>query len=345
MGRRDLEVNRLFERKEIFADMINGSFHEGRQVLRPEELERIPTKSGIVREEEDGARRAVARQGDIRMRARGKTYSVIFVHELQSEVDYAMPVRVLLYDALEYNRQIQELEKENKRKKRRKGSGEFLSGITREDRISPVINVVLYLGTDWDGKKSLHEMMDLDWEREDVKELLPYIPDYRINLIYAPNMEHPEHYRTCLQQIFHMLKYNQDKKRLFDYIQDHGEEIRRMDDVEMEAVLAILGEQKRLRRWMNEQRSKGKEERDSLCQAITDLILDGEARGEARGETKGEAMHLIRMVCRKLSKGKDPGRIAEELDEEPEEIHPICQAAGRFAPDYDVAVIYNALYG
>ena len=51
------------------------------------------------------------------------------------------------------------------------------------------------------------------------------------------------------------------------------------------------------------------------------------------------------MVCRKLSKGKDPGRIAEELDEEPEEIHPICQAAGRFAPDYDVAVIYNALYG
>ena len=45
------------------------------------------------------------------------------------------------------------------------------------------------------------------------------------------------------------------------------------------------------------------------------------------GMEKGEFLKLIKMVCRKLEKGKSPETIAEELDEEAELIDGICAAA------------------
>lgn len=45
------------------------------------------------------------------------------------------------------------------------------------------------------------------------------------------------------------------------------------------------------------------------------------------GEEKGEFLKLIKMVCRKLEKGKSPETIAVELDEETEIIDEICTIA------------------
>lgn len=50
---------------------------------------------------------------------------------------------------------------------------------TKEDKLIPVITIIVYLGTkEWDGPRKLSDMFgDVD------EELLPFIPDYRINLL------------------------------------------------------------------------------------------------------------------------------------------------------------------
>lgn len=58
------------------------------------------------------------------------------------------------------------------------------------------------------------------------------------------------------------------------------------------------------------------------------------------GEIKGREMKLIEQVCKKLKKGKSPEVIAEELEEEMDEIQMICKAAEE-APDYDINEIWK----
>jgi len=50
------------------------------------------------------------------------------------------------------------------------------------------------------------------------------------------------------------------------------------------------------------------------------------------------------MICKKLQKGRTPEAIIEELEEEPEKIRRICEAADGYAPDYDNEKIYQALH-
>ncbi len=134
MGIQNLHVNELLKRREIFADLVNGSLHNGRQILKPEDLTPLPPQSGVVFSGRRGRDKAVERTGDIRMKADSGTYSVIFAGEAQANTHYAMPVRNMLYDALEYTRQVKDLEKQHRRAKDLAQSDEFLSGMAKQDR-------------------------------------------------------------------------------------------------------------------------------------------------------------------------------------------------------------------
>ena len=285
MGVINTEVNAMLERPAVFADLINGLIHRGEQVLKPEDLTPLPLRHGVI-VEKDGRRRAIEKTGDVRMKAENDVYSVTFFDETQTKVDYGMPVRNMLYDALEYRRQMQELEKNHREKGELRSSEELMSGITKEDRLRPVVNLVLYLGKEWDGSRSLHEMLGVDRESEKVKELLPLVADYRLNIIPVRAIKDPKNYKSCLQHIFYMLRFNEDKEKLYRYVSTHREELDRMDSVEMSAAFAMLGEQKRLRKLVSRQKREGKE--IGMCKAIDDLILDGEKRGREQGERIGE---------------------------------------------------------
>ena len=69
---------------------------------------------------------------------------------------------------------------------------------------------------------------------------------------------------------------------------------------------------------------------------------EGRAEGKAEGRTEGESYKLVSQVCRKLRKGKEPERIAEELEEEVELIQRICQVAKEFGPGYDDEKVFKA---
>ena len=168
---------------------------------------------------------ALERTGDVRMEAEFETYSVLFANETQAGVHYAMPVRNMLYDALEYVKQIQDKEKQHKERGDKLTGDEFLSGMTKEERLKPVVTTILYTGDEWDGTESLHELLEIDDSDERTEELKRYIPEYRVNLIHAGKIEDAGKFRTCLQHIFNMLKYRKDKTELKNYIEKHKIEI------------------------------------------------------------------------------------------------------------------------
>ena len=67
--------------------------------------------------------------------------------------------------------------------------------------------------------------------------------------------------------------------------------------------------------------------------------------GERLGRDKGELLKLIELVVRRLRKGDTAEQTAELLEEPPEVIRKIYEAAGEFAPEYDVQSIYRKYIG
>lgn len=62
---------------------------------------------------------------------------------------------------------------------------------------------------------------------------------------------------------------------------------------------------------------------------------DSRAEGLEEGIEKGSLARLITLICKKLKKNKSIEDIADDLEEEIEEIAPICMIAEQFAPEYD----------
>ncbi|MCM1084078.1 MAG: transposase [Clostridium sp.] len=71
--------------------------------------------------------------------------------------------------------------------------------------------------------------------------------------------------------------------------------------------------------------------------------VDGRNEGIGIGRKQGEAKKLITQICRKKQKSKSPEVIAEELEEDFEQVKRIYDIADRFAPEYDVEKIYERL--
>lgn len=79
------------------------------------------------------------------------------------------------YDFSSYDRNIRKEKAKNKRLKR---EPDYAAELWPDQKLCPVITLVLYFGTEpWSGPTSLHDMLDLP------EELKEYVPDYKINLV------------------------------------------------------------------------------------------------------------------------------------------------------------------
>ncbi len=87
------------------------------------------------------------------------------------------------------------------------------------------------------------------------------------------------------------------------------------------------------------------EYRRQLEEAQDEGRLEGELKGRTIGSIEGANRKIISQICRKLTKNKSVGTIAEELEEDDiEYIQHICEVAEKYAPDYDADRIYGELY-
>ena len=70
---------------------------------------------------------------------------------------------------------------------------------------------------------------------------------------------------------------------------------------------------------------------------------EGRKVGRNEGREEGQIVKLVDLVCRKLRKGKAAETIADELEEDLENILPICEVAAYYAPDYDSEQVFEDL--
>ena len=251
----------------------------------------------------------------------GKSYVVLIGVENQSDIHYAIPVKNMFYDVMAYGNQVKETAKKHRREKDTATSDEFLSGFTKEDKLIPVITITVYLGTkEWDGPRKLSDMFgDVD------EELLPFIPDYRINLLAPREITDFTGFRTSIRQLFEVLKNANDKEKMQEVLQN-DEKFSRVDRETVEAINLFAGTDIDI---------DEKEEVIDMCKAWE------EQKNE--GRELGERQKIISLVVKKLQKDKSVAEIADDLEEKEEVIAPIYEAALSMKQDYDVEKIYELL--
>lgn len=178
----DTILKNYWSNNEQFADLFNAVLFQGRQLILPEELEELDTKSSFVSEHGDYAESLQSTRDVIKIQKKSLAFGVNLVMyglEDQEHVHYGMPLRLMGYDYSAYKKQF---DRNGARYKTGKGltEDEFLSRMKKTDKFIPVITLVIYYGEKpWDGPLSLREMLNIP------QEIAEYVNDYRMLLVEA----------------------------------------------------------------------------------------------------------------------------------------------------------------
>lgn len=231
MGSKEEPMITYYEDARHFAWLVNGWIYHGNSGIEPAQIKpkniRLTGRTGKGK-----AARTRTRYRDISKTIENATIFLIIGAEFQSFVDYSMPVRVMDYDSLEYKDQIQAIHtiRKNEAIASGRAPGVDLSPLKKEDRLVPVITLVLYMGEDpWNAAKRLHDLLDFS---EIPHELRDYVPDYPIHVLDVCHTadERLLEFPKDLASMFLMIKYQKDFKTLQSVLQSIPE----LDTVEQE---------------------------------------------------------------------------------------------------------------
>lgn len=143
MAKTDELMKKLFKHKEIFADLFNATLFNGKQIIKAEKLAELNTENIHVDESisSNVNPSILKRYRDLCMRQDDSVLQIILGCENQSEIDYSMPIRTMLYDALKYTEQQNNLEL-----RKRKDGTYYHSKLRKDDKVLPVLTLIFYYG-------------------------------------------------------------------------------------------------------------------------------------------------------------------------------------------------------
>ena len=298
MSLQDTVTKQYVSDPKVFADAFNYLIYSGRQVIRPEQLTDLDATQFAIpyREDEEGKPEATQKYRDVLKTLAVKTdehctYLVLGI-ENQTNVHYAMPVRNMLYDAMQYEKQVRQLAAAHRKKHDAATSDEYLSGMNREDKITPVITLVINFGSKkWDGPIRLHEMFS-----EQPEHILRLIPDYQVLLIDPMSMADTDLGRlnSSLREVLSYIKYQHDQEQMQRLLQEDN----RFSELERNAALVIQATTK------TELNIKPNAEVVDMCEAIQQMMNNSMQQGVQLGKKQGERnmqLHIARqMLAAKL---------------------------------------------
>jgi len=321
MGKKDT-IGKIYFRDTVrFAELMNSVLYHGEKIILPENLAPMEREYPSLFGNAD-------RRRDVFMK--DVEYRILYSLELETESDYSMPERVMVYDACEYERQIRKLaglHEEERQKEEPDGasvkehSAECVEGHTRhgyrerksrlraEDVLMPVVTVVLYLGTDhWEGRERLSELFRVPGRVQKMSGLR--IPEYDFHLAEADYLR-AENFETDLREFFQAMQCRKEKKKLNELC--HSERFRSLSPEALQAI-AVHIDRKRLMPKVKEGAA--------MCQAFDELMEDMRMEGIREGERKGR-LSIIRQM---LAEGMDESLIRRIVRCSEEEL---AAAAGR----------------
>ena len=274
MGRKDTVTKDYIKQNTIFADAFNYYIYGGQQRIMPKQLRELDAAETIVPHGADDAGEPEQVYRDVMksmvaMKDERAAYLLLGI-ESQGEVNYAMPVKNLVYDAINYARQVQKAASSHREAKDSKGhsKGEFLSGFYKADRLIPVITLVILFSPDeWDGPTSLHEMLNIEDEH-----ILSLLPDYQIHLItpYGLSKDELNKFHSSLREVLTFIKYSKDKGKMEEAVRDNFKKLRK-EEINVLNYCANV----------NLKLPPGEEEVD-VCKAWEDMKQETAAKAEER---------------------------------------------------------------
>ena len=234
---------------------------------------------------------------DVKMQLRSGTVLQVLAVENQSYINYGMPVRIMGYDAAEYNRQMKERRQQvSALWKQVESSGqydtlaipvtyaEYMSGILKTDRLHPVYTICLYSGSKtWDGPRTLSDMMEFRVEKDPLKE---YFADYPTNLFCVNEQEEFECFHTELRELLRAMNYRKDKRKFLSLEKD--ERYAHLSKETWEAIATMTG-RSFFEENMETYKSQNENQREEydMCQALREIREDFFNEGKAEGREEG----------------------------------------------------------
>lgn len=281
MGKIDVCDKEYFSNKKRFADFMNVHIYQKSKMVLPGDLQRVKGKYPSI------SSASGEKERDILMEH--KAFSVYYGLELEEIIDYSMPERMLSYDTGEYERQIREIVSRHTEKKEYGSYQEKKSRLKPEDRLSRVINLVLYLGEGhWDGPRKMSELFE-----EKKENVTSGSEEYGLHIIEADYVN-PDDYETDLKEFFLALQCRNDKKRLKELFEKES-----FRNLSVEAQRAILVTLK-----LDAVMVKKEMEGISMCRAFEELMHDQKEEGKEEGREEGENL-LTELLKHLLSENRD----------------------------------------
>lgn len=309
MGKQNTITKDYMSVPEHFADCFNYYLFNGEQIIKPANLKPLdPTELAII--PEDSTDETVEKIRDllkqcIVMQDNKATYLLLGI-ENQSDIHYALPVKNMNYDALNYGKQVSEIAKEHRKNKDIIDSGEFLSGFTKEDKLKPIITLTIYFGAEaWDAPRSLKEMF------EDMDEsIMQFVEDYKVHLIVPNEIEDFDKFATDFGKVMKYIAVSKDKAALEELQND--EKFRSVDADSVRLLNACTNS--------NISIKEGDDKMD-MCSGLKALIEEKREEGVGLGENK----KLKELVQKKVKKGYSANEIADMLEEHVDVISKIIE--------------------
>lgn len=291
----DVILKDFWRQNERFADLFNAVIFRGEQVIKPEDLaERDTDMSGISQFK--GYQETLERTRDVvKKMAYGVEFAVLGI-ESQQKIHYVMPLRTMLYDSLGYLKEYQEITRIRKAERGKMTEDEFLSKMRKEDRLHPIISIVLYYSEkSWDGPTCLKDMIV-----EMPEEMERIFSDYKMNLVQIRESEQYTFHNEEVRAVFEI------SREIFNGNLDKINERYRNRDLTPELITVIgkITDSAELVR-------QGKiEEVANMCNALEKWEKENIERGTKRGIEKG----IAKMVLTLLNKGKTVEETADWLE-------------------------------
>ena len=252
MGQKDLASKKLERRPDIYADIINALLYEGKQVLRPQDLQPASVESiyegesGTLRNQYNDVSKYEMCQGKIKLQ---------YTLENQTTPDYKMLFRKVGYEGAIYREEYD-------------GGGTY-----------PLITIVLYWGEEkWHPSPDMHDYFR---KREIHEKARQYIDNAQLHVYSMRNL--PKEIRK---------EFRSDMKIIVDYFAEGkdyeptNQQIRHLDDV-MRLFYELTGDTGFVDKIAELQERQEKGEKITMCEVIDKFVERGRIQGMEQGIEQG----------------------------------------------------------
>ena len=283
MRDKDSVTKEYMKQPKQFADLFNGYCFGGVEVIKPEALREMDTASIALPYGKDGTANPVQKDRDLLkmlLKTDGKAAYCLLGVENQSKVHTAMPIRNMLYDVLSLIGQVEAASRSYRQAgDYGKDTAEFLSGFHREDRVLPVITIVIHWGAEpWDAPLSLREM----YPEGISQEIMDYVADYKVNLV-SPSLMSDEEldiFKSDIKEVLKFIKHSIDKDELKKLL-DGNDNYQNIDRLAAQTIIAFSNVKFDI--------PVGKEG-INVCKAIEDMKMEARNEGLNEGISRAVAM-------------------------------------------------------